>query len=156
MEKLPKELSLEGKVAIVTGSSRSIGAHLAKVLSERGAKVAICYTSNSSTDQAQSLADELNTERPGHACIVKADLADPDCGKALVQGCLQGFGTNTIDILVNNAAVSPGPLPATEFDNEEFTDAFNINVKAPMLIVKELLPHLAKKDGRIINMYVPT
>lgn len=139
-------------MAIVTGSSRSIGAHLAKVLSDRGAKIAICYTSDSSTEQAQAFADEINNKRSGHACIVKADLADPNCGKAIVQGCLKGLGTDTIDILVNNAAISPGPRPATDVNADELTDTMNVNVRAPMLVVQELLPHLAKKDGRIINM----
>jgi NAD(P)-dependent dehydrogenase (short-subunit alcohol dehydrogenase family) len=60
-----------------------------------------------------------------------------------------------IDILVNNAAVGPPPLPATDFDAEEYNLTMNINVRAPMLLVNEqLLPALSGKDARVINMCV--
>ncbi len=151
---LPPSLSLAGKAAIVTGSSRGIGRGLALVLAQRGAVVAITYTSDSSTAQAESLATEINALT--RACIIKADLASIDCGPEIIQGALQGLGVAKIDILVNNAAVGPPPLPATDFDSKEYDSTMKINLRAPMLLVKELLPVLSEKDGRIINMCVPT
>ena len=149
---LPPSLSLAGKSAIVTGSSRGIGRGLALLLAQRGAAVAITYTSENSTAQAESLADEINALT--RACIIKADLANLDCGPKIIQGALQGLGVDKIDILVNNAAVGPPPLPATDFDDKEYDTTTNINVRAPMLLVKELLPVLSQVDGRIINMCV--
>jgi NAD(P)-dependent dehydrogenase (short-subunit alcohol dehydrogenase family) len=74
--------------------------------------------------------------------------------KHVIQGALRGLGVNKIDILVNNAAVGPPPLPATDFGAEEYDLTMNINVRAPMLLVKELLPVLSGKNSRIINMCV--
>jgi NAD(P)-dependent dehydrogenase (short-subunit alcohol dehydrogenase family) len=116
--------------------------------------VAITYTSDNSTAKSESLADEINALT--RACIIKADLADLDCGPKIIQGALRGLGVDKIDILVNNAAVGPPPLPATDFDAKEYDVTMNINVRAPMLLFKELLPVLGGKDGRIINMCVRT
>ena len=149
---LPPTLSLAGKSAIVTGSSRGIGRGLALLLAQRGAVVAITYTSDSSTALAESLAAEINALT--RACIIKADLASADCGPEIIQGALRGLGVAKIDILVNNAAVGPPPLPATDFDGKAYDETMNINVRAPILLVKELLPVLSRNDGRIINMCV--
>lgn len=147
---LPPSLSLTGKSAIVTGSSRGIGRGIALLLAQRGAAVAITYTSDDSTPKAESLAAEINALT--RACIIKADLAHLDCGPEIIQGALRGLGVAKIDILVNNAAVGPPPFPATAFDAKEYDVSMNINVRAPMLLVKELLPVLSEKDGRIVNM----
>jgi short-subunit dehydrogenase involved in D-alanine esterification of teichoic acids len=147
---LPPSLSLAGKSAIVTGSSRSIGRGLALILAQRGAAVTIIYTSDNSTAQAQSLAAEINALT--RACIIKADLTDLDYAPKIIQGALRGLAVDKIDILVNSTARGPPPLPATDFDIKEYDITMNINVRAPMLLVQELLPALSTKDGRIINM----
>ena len=151
---LPPSLSLVGKAAIVTGSSRGIGRAIALLLAKHGAKVAITYTSSSSTEQAQSLAAEIDALPHSGACIVQADLEALDCGPKVIEGALRGLDVKNIDILVNNAAKSSAPHPATDFDLEGFDMSMNLLVRAPMLLVKELLPVMAEKDGRIINMYV--
>lgn len=149
---LPPSLSLAGKAAIVTGSSRGIGRGLALLLAQRGASVAITYTSDTSTTQAESLAAEINGLT--RACIIKADLGDLDCGPKIIQGALRGLSVERIDILVNNAAVGSPPLPATDFDAKEYERTMNVNVRALMLLVKELLPVMSGNGARIINMYV--
>jgi 3-oxoacyl-[acyl-carrier protein] reductase len=151
-QSLPPSLSLAHKSAIVTGSSRGIGRGLALLLAQRGAAVAITYTSDNSTAQAESLAAEINALT--RACIIKVDLGDLDCGPKIIQGALRGLGVNKIDILVNNAATGPPPFPATNFDPKEYEVTMNVNVRGPMLLVKELLPVMSGKDARIINMYV--
>jgi short chain dehydrogenase len=89
---LPPSLSLAGKSAIVTGSSRGIGRGLALLLAQRGAAVAITYTSDHSTAQAESLSAEINALT--RASIIKADLASPDCGRKVIQGALRGLGVD--------------------------------------------------------------
>ena len=149
---LPSCLSLSNKVAIVTGSSRGIGHEIALELARRGASISIVYTSQSSTTRAESLAAEINTMTK--ACVIQANLEDLDCGEKIIHGTLKGLACEKIDILVNNAAkVGVSPLPASEFDQESFESNMDVNVRAPMLLVKHLLPVIAEQDGRIINMY---
>lgn len=147
---LPPSLSLAGKSAIVTGSARGIGRGIALLLAQHGAAVAITYTSDNSTAKAEFLATEINNLT--RACVIKADLADLDCGPKIIQGALRGLGVDKIDVLVNNAAVGPPPFSATAFDAQEYEVSMNINVRAPMLLLKELLPVLSEKDGRVINV----
>jgi 3-oxoacyl-[acyl-carrier protein] reductase len=149
---LPPSLSLAGKSAIVTGSSRGIGRGIALLLTQSGAAVAITYTSDNSTAKVESLAAESNNLT--RACVIKANLADLDCGPKIIQGALRGLGVDKMDVLVNNAAVGPPPFPATAFDAQNYEVSMNINVRAPMLLLKELLPVLSEKDGRVINMCV--
>ena len=95
-------LPLSGKVALVTGSSRGIGAAIARRLAADGAAVAINYVR--AADAAQQLADEITAAGAGSAVILQADMASVDAGRRLVEETVQRLGR--LDVLVLNAGTS--------------------------------------------------
>lgn len=152
---LPPSLSLQGRSAIVTGSSRNIGLAIALKLAEYGANVAIHYSgSPSSKPKAEKAAEQVRAFGV-KTCIVECELEDPQCGDKVVQAALKGLGVDKIEILVNNAAL-PGPGKVEDdIDPESFDRVFRVNVRAPALLVKALIPHFdPERPNRIVNMYV--
>ncbi|KAF2827647.1 NAD(P)-binding protein [Ophiobolus disseminans] len=143
-------LTLQDKVAIVTGASRGIGAGLALELARRGAKVTLVYTSQKSSELAEKVAADIKALNNGSAAtIVQADLATVDAPEKIVQATLKAFG-GKIDILVNNAGVLFG-RPITETTAEDYANIFDVNVRAPLLMTRAVVPHL-RAPGRIINL----
>ena len=130
---LPPAVSIEGKAAIVTGSSRGIGAGIAIELAQRGAKVAIVYQSDKSTPLAQKVASRI-TELGGVATLIKIDLASLDAGRRVIDLALQGLSVSKIDILVNNAAGIPPFLPVAELDGALFD--------RQELLYNDIFPHI--------------
>jgi len=128
------------KITVVTGSSRSIGAAIAKRLAQDGASVVINYASNEAA--AKGVADEINSTRAGAAVIVKADVSTVESCRYLLDETLKAFGK--IDILVLNAGVM---ILNTlhQVDEKQFDDSFLINVKGPFFLVQAAEPHL--KEG---------
>ncbi len=134
------------KVAIVTGGSRGIGAATVQRLAERGAKLAINYSS--SKDEAEALAAEIG----GNAIAVHADLAEGQAGK-LAEGALNKWGK--IDLLVNNAGT-------TKFANHEDLDAlsaddfmslYRLNVVAAYEMIRAVAPSMQESgSGAIVNV----
>jgi 3-oxoacyl-[acyl-carrier protein] reductase len=148
---LPPSLSLVGKNALVTGSSRGIGAQTALALAERGANVAIHYTSESSVSKAAEVASKIQA-LGRKTCLIRCDLEEPSCGTTIVPRALQGLETKTLDILINNAALR-GPGNAEDgWDPATFDSVMRVNVRAPALMLAATLPHLSPKDNRIINI----
>jgi len=135
---------LQGKVALVTGSSRSIGAAIVKRLAQDGASVVINYASNETA--AKEVAEEINNIRSGAAVIVKADVSTVESCKYLLDETLKAFGR--IDILVLNAGVM-GMKTLREIDEKFFDEHFLINVKGPFFLVQAAERHLTE-GGRII------
>ncbi|PCH36518.1 NAD(P)-binding protein [Wolfiporia cocos MD-104 SS10] len=135
---------LAGKAALVTGSSRSIGAAIARRLAADGANVVVNYVSNASA--AASVVDAINKSGGGRAISVQADVAEKEGIQRLLDETLREFGR--LDILVLNAAVM-GYGTIAEVTEEEFDRHFNVNVKAPFLTIKAAAP-LMKEGGRII------
>lgn len=129
------------KIAVVTGSSRSIGAAIAKRLAQDGASVVINYASNEAA--AKGVADEINSNRVGAAVTVKADVSTVESCKYLLDETLKAFGK--IDILVLNAGVMI-LNSLHQVDEKQFDDGFLINVKGPFFLVQAAEPHL--KEGR--------
>lgn len=129
--------SLSGKVALVTGSSRSIGAAIAKRLADDGANVVINYVSNSQA--ASEVVDSINAKRAGAAIAIKADVSTVVGGQTLLDETVKSFGK--IDIIVLNAAIM-GSKPLAEVDEQFFDDHMNINVKGPLFLVKAAAPLL--------------
>lgn len=148
---LPASLSLVGKNALVTGSSRGIGAQTAIALAERGANVAVHYTSESSASKASKVASQIQS-LGRKTCVIRCDLEDPDCGQKIILEALQGLETTQLDILVNNAAI-PCPHGAENpLDPAQFDHIMRINVRAPMLLLTAAIPHLSPTSNRIINI----
>lgn len=136
-------LPLSGKVALVTGSSRNIGAAIAKRLADDGASVVINY--NGSEAAANELVEKINEEGNGKAVAIKADMSSLADGTRLIEETVQHFGQ--LDILVLNAGyMNNKPLDA--IDEKLFDDTFNVNVKVPLFMVKTASKYL-KAGGRV-------
>jgi 3-oxoacyl-[acyl-carrier protein] reductase len=134
---------LEGKIALVTGGSRGIGAAIAKRLAADGAHVAITYAKDSSSAAAVVKAIESNG---GKAIAIQADSVDAEAIKAAVEKAVSTFGK--LDILVNNAGTAI-PKAFEEATLEEFDRVLNINVRGVFVATQAALKHM-KDGGRII------
>lgn len=128
------------KIAVVTGSSRSIGAAIAKRLAQDGASVVINYAFNETA--AKEVADEINSIRSGAAVIVKADVSTISSCKYLLEETIKAFGK--IDILVLNAAIM-GMKNFRDVDEKFFDEHFLVNVKGPFFLVQAAELHM--KEG---------
>src|SRR5580692_2857248 len=134
---------LDGKIALVTGGSRGIGAAIAKRLAADGANVAITYTKGA--DAAASVVKEIE-RAGGKAIAIQADAADADASKAAVEKTVATFGR--LDVLVNNAGTA---IPKTfeETTLEELDRVIDINVRGIFVATQAALKHM-KEGGRII------
>ncbi|KIY51599.1 NAD(P)-binding protein [Fistulina hepatica ATCC 64428] len=144
--------TLQGKVAIVTGASRGIGASIAHELARRGADVMVTYTSASSGAKADAVVEQIRglKQHSGRAAKICCDLRQPDSPKKIVDATLAAFSVDHIDILVNNAGV----LTERTLDKvtlEDYAQMYDVNVRAPMLMAQAVLPHLGRRS-RIINL----
>jgi len=137
--------SLEGKVALVTGASKGIGAAIAKAFAAHGAAVVVAYASSKSG--ADAVVDEI-TGQGGKAVVVAGDVSKETDAANLVRTAIDEFGR--LDILVNNSGVYAfGPIE--EVSEAEFHRQFNTNVLGLLLVTKAAVKHLA--DGAsIINI----
>jgi 3-oxoacyl-[acyl-carrier protein] reductase len=136
--------SLAGKVALITGGSRGIGAAIVRRLAEEGAAVAFTYSASS--DRAMSLAADIGA-RGGKAVAIAADSADPDAVKQAVGRTVTDLGR--LDILVNNAGILIRRQVA-EFELADFDRMLAVNVRAVFVGVQAALPHLST-GSRIIT-----
>jgi len=137
---------LQGKVALVTGASKGIGAAIAKELASQGAAVAVNYSG--SKDAAERVVAEIK-QAGGKAIAVQANVADPDSIGPLVSTVVKNFGP--IDILVNNAGIYEfAPLEAVTADH--FHKQFNINVLGLLLVTQAAVAQFNPKGGSIINI----
>ena len=134
---------LEGKIALVTGGSRGIGAAIAKRLAADGANVAITYTQGA--DAAASVVKEIG-RAGGRAIAIQADAADADASKAAVEETVAAFGR--LDVLVNNAGTAI-PKRFEETTLEELDRLIDVNVRGTLVATQAALKHM-KNGGRII------
>ncbi len=139
--------SLAGKVAIITGGSRGIGAACASRLAELGASVVIAARTES---QLRATADAL-TANGGRALAVTADVSSPADLDRLVEETARAFGG--VDILVNNAAVEPAYKPIQDVTVEEWDGAFATLLRSCWYLSKLVHPSMkARGGGSIINI----
>jgi 3-oxoacyl-[acyl-carrier protein] reductase len=136
---------LSGKIAIVTGSSKGIGAEIAKELAKQGASVVVNYSS--SKNDADRVVNEIKAQK-GKAIAIKADLSNTNEIKPLFDETIKQFGQ--LDILVNNAGFYKY-APLEEVTAEDFHKMYNINVLGLLFASKEAAKHLSK-SGSIINI----
>ncbi|MEI9866367.1 MAG: 3-oxoacyl-ACP reductase family protein [Limisphaerales bacterium] len=136
---------LTGKVALVTGSSRGIGAAIAKRLAADGAKVGITYSKGA--DAAAAVVKEIE-RAGGKAIALQADATDASAVKVAVEKLVATFGQ--LDILVNNAGTAI-PKPFVDATLEELDLVININFRGVMIATQAALKHM-KDGGRIISI----
>ncbi len=137
---------LAGKVAVVTGASKGIGADIARHLAAEGANVVVNYAS--SKEGADRVVDEI-AKRGGQAIAVQADVAKKADIERLFTATKKAFGQ--LDILVNNAGVYEwAPLEAVTEDS--FHRQFNTNVLGLILATQEAVSHFGEAGGTIINI----
>src|ERR1700687_2064026 len=136
--------NLEGKIALVTGGSRGIGAAIAKRLAADGANVAITYTKGA--DAAASVVKEIE-RAGGRAIAIQADAADADAFKAAVEKTFSTFGR--LDVLVNNAGTAI-PKPFEEATLEEMDRVLDINVRGVYVATQAALKNMKSGGGVIM------
>ena len=137
---------LNGKVAVVTGASKGIGAAIAQELAREGAAVAVNYAN--SPEQAQAVAANIKAAG-GRAKVVQADVSKPAEARKLIDSAVAEFGR--VDILVNNAGVYEFfPLP--EISEEHFDHIFDLNVKGLLFTTQAAAKAFGEHGGTIINI----
>lgn len=139
-------MKLEGKVAVVTGASKGIGAAIAKSLAEAGASVVVNYSS--SKEGADRVVSDI-TGKGGRAVAVKGDMSKVADIKRLFEETKKAYGS--LDILVNNAGIYQfAPLEAVTED--EFHRQFNVNVLGTLLATQEAAKFFGENGGSVINL----
>ena len=137
---------LAGKIAVVTGASKGIGAAIAKALAVEGAAVVVNYAS--SRAGADKVVAEI-TGNGGKAVAVQADVAKKPDIERLFAETKKAFGA--LDILVNNAGIYEF-LPLEQITEDHFHKQFNVNVLGQILATQEAVKHFGATGGSIINI----
>lgn len=137
---------LQGKVALVTGASKGIGASIAKQLASEGASVVVNYAT--SREGAHRVVAEI-ARNGGRAISIQANVAQPSEIQRLVEETVKAFGR--LDILVNNAGVYEF-APLENITAEHFHKMFDLNVLGLLLLSKEAVKHFPETGGSIINI----
>ena len=129
---------LQDKVAVITGANSGIGLATAKLYLKEGAKVVL-------SGRRKEALEEIAKDLEGDFIIVTADVAVEGDNARLIKNAVDAYGK--IDILFLNAGIAP-PTPTHEISADHYDEVFNINVKGPILAVKEALPYI--NDGGTI------
>lgn len=138
---------LDGKVAIVTGGSRGIGAASARALADEGADVIISYSS--SADQAEAVVADLETKGV-RAAAFRADQADVSQASSLVHNVAKQFGR--LDILVNNAGfTAAAPIDSEDLDEPSIDRQLAVNYSGAVAAIRAAFP-LMRDGGRIVSI----
>ena len=137
---------LEGKVAVVTGGSKGIGASIAKALAEEGASVIVNYSS--SKQDAERVVAEISA-RGGRAIAVQGDVSKPTDIERLFSAAGRSF--DRLDILVNNAGTYEF-APLESVTEQHFHKHFDLNVLGLLLATKEAVKHMGPEGGSVINI----
>ncbi len=137
---------LDGKVAVVTGASKGIGAEVAKQLAAEGASVVVNYASS------MAAADKVVADiagKGGKAVAIQADVAKPDDIRRLFAEAAKAFGR--LDILINNAGVYDF-APLQEITPEHYHRQFNLNVLGLILATQEAVKRFGPQGGSVVNI----
>ena len=146
MDTFSSKFSLEGKVALVTGAAYGIGFAIAEAYANAGAKIAFNCRSQHHMDQALADYKAKGIDAKGYIC----DVTKEDEVKQMVADIEKELGT--IDILVNNAGIIKR-IPMTEMSVDEFRQVVDIDLNAPFIVSKAVIPGMIKKGhGKIINV----
>lgn len=141
------ENSLTGKVALMTGAARRIGATVARALHREGATVVLHY--KASAVEAKALQAELNALRADSCFLLQADLLATEQFPNLISRLVEQTGR--LDVLINNAS-SFYPTPLGSIQEQQWEDLIGANLKAPLFLSQAALPYLRQSHGTIINI----
>jgi 3-oxoacyl-[acyl-carrier protein] reductase len=139
-------IDLTGRVALVTGGSRGIGAACAELLAQAGARVAINYRVERA--RAEALVAQL-VARGAQAFAIAADVAQVGEVEAMVDETIGQYGR--IDVLVNNAGIWTG-APIDEISDGEWSEMLGVNLTGTFNTIRAAVPHMKHGGGRIINV----
>ena len=142
-------ISLDGKVAIVTGASRGIGEAIARTFVAHGAKVVLA---SRKIEGVGAVADALAKNHPDAVLAVAAHTGKEEDCKALVAKAIERFGK--VDVLVNNAATNPYFGPMVDIDMGAWEKTFEVNLKGYFWMAREVARHLQKRGapGSIVSV----
>src|ERR1041384_3413201 len=150
---MTERISLEGKVAVVTGAGRGLGRAYVELLAERGARVVVndlgTDVSGFGSDAtiAEQVADLIRS-RGGEAIANASDVSAPEGGSDLIATAIRHFGR--IDVLVNNAGIC-GSQPFEDATLDDFERYWRVHVGGPVNTVKAAWPHMvAQRQGKIV------
>jgi len=138
---------MQGKVVLVTGGAKRVGAAICRRLHTAGAQLAIHY--RSSEQEASDLEKELNSLRPKSAAIFQADLLEQKGIVHLVDLVIKKFGQ--LDALVNNAS-SFYATPLADIDERQWHDLIGTNLRAPLFLAQAAAVELRRRHGAIVNI----
>jgi NAD(P)-dependent dehydrogenase (short-subunit alcohol dehydrogenase family) len=138
----------DGKVAIVTGGTKGIGAGCVRVFVEEGGATVVFCSRNE--PEGRAFEDEANRTGPGRAVFVRADVSRVEEIRHLIDTTVERFGR--IDCLINNAGWHPPHKAIDDFSIAEFRSQLDLNLVSYFAACKFALPHLRKVKGNIINM----
>ncbi len=138
---------MQGKVVLITGGAKRVGAAICRRLHARGADLMIHY--RSSAIDARALQDELNDARPDSVSLIQADLLNISVLPSLVSDTVSRFGR--LDVLINNAS-SFFPTNIGEITENAWDDLVGTNLKAPLFLSQAAAPQLRKHHGCIVNI----
>lgn len=138
---------MQGKVVLITGGAKRVGAAICRRLHGAGANLMIHY--RSSAAEAEALRDEFNRIRPDSAALVQADLHDVDGLPDLVTAAVKHFGQ--LDVLINNAS-SFYPTAVGEIAEKDWHDLLGTNLKAPLFLSQAAAQPLRHSHGCIVNI----
>jgi NAD(P)-dependent dehydrogenase (short-subunit alcohol dehydrogenase family) len=136
-----------GKVVLVTGGSRGIGAGIVRAFARAGATVVFC---SPVMDEGPALSAEVTREGPGRGEWVRCDVTNEKELRRLVRETVERHGR--LDCLVNNAGAHPPHRPIEGFSVQDFRDLLELNVVAVFVACQEAMPHLRKTQGSIVNL----
>ena len=146
MNDFAKNFSLEGKTALITGASDGIGFAIAKAYAEAGATIVFNDINQELVDRGLKAYDECGIKAHGYVC----DVTDETAVNALVATVEKEIGV--IDILVNNAGIIKR-IPMCEMTAEQFRQVIDVDLNAPFIVSKAVIPSMIKKGhGKIINI----
>jgi 3-oxoacyl-[acyl-carrier protein] reductase len=138
---MPISLSLDGKVALITGGSRGIGAAAVRMFAQAGARVAFNY--QKAQTQASQLVDELGKD---HCVAFAGDLSSPDAASQLVASTVNHFGR--IDILVANHGVWPAQdVPIDGMDDMQWRNTVDVNLNSVYGLIKHSVAHMKRQKA---------
>ena len=146
MNEMMKRFSLEGKIALITGASYGIGFAIATTYAKAGATVVFNDIRQELVDQGMAAYRELGIDARGYVCEVTDETAVQELIKTIEQD------VGSIDILVNNAGIIKR-IPMTEMSAAEFRQVIDVDLNAPFIVSKAVIPGMIKKGhGKIINL----